>query len=242
MPIRAVEDRRLYKQIADQIAGLIASGEFTRGHRLPSERVLAAQLGVSRPSVREALVALQMEGLVEVQVGSGIFVIEPRIPAALPRRDEQGLVDLLRARWLVEGEIAALAAKKATEAEIAVLRESVEAEGPIVNRGEPDVEVEFHERLAGASRNGALVSVVRHLCEACRAAMSRPNHEPRGSGNGASWLDDHREIVAALEARDSAAARRAVRAHVERLSIAYASTWSGVQPRSTGLRNGKEEI
>src|SRR5258705_11838365 len=74
MPIATVENRRLYRQIAAQLSSLIASGEFTVGQRLPSERELAAQLGVSRPSLREALIALELEGLVEVRVGAGIWV------------------------------------------------------------------------------------------------------------------------------------------------------------------------
>ena len=69
MPIHPVENQRLYRQIADQISGLIASGEFEEATRLPSERDLAVQLGVSRPSVREALIALEVEGKVDVRVG-----------------------------------------------------------------------------------------------------------------------------------------------------------------------------
>src|SRR4029079_8582251 len=74
MPIATVENRRLYRQIAAQLSALIASGEFTVGQRLHSERALASQLGVSRPSLREALIALELEGLVEVRVGAGIWV------------------------------------------------------------------------------------------------------------------------------------------------------------------------
>ena len=75
MPFHSIEPRRLYRQIADQIRGLIKSGEFPAGSRLPPERDLARQLGVSRPSVREALIALEVEGMVEVRIGSGIYVL-----------------------------------------------------------------------------------------------------------------------------------------------------------------------
>ena len=78
MPIQSIEPRRLYRQIADQIRTLIRSKEFPAGARLPPERDLARQLGVSRPSVREALIALEVEGLVEVRIGSGIYVLGPR--------------------------------------------------------------------------------------------------------------------------------------------------------------------
>ena len=77
MPFQSIEPRRLYRQIADQIRSLIRSGEFAAGARLPPERDLAKQLGVSRPSVREALIALEVEGLVEVRIGSGIYVQAP---------------------------------------------------------------------------------------------------------------------------------------------------------------------
>ena len=74
MPLQTVSPQRLYRQIADQIRQLMASGEFALGSRLPAERDLALQLGVSRPSVREALIALEVEGMIEVRTGSGIYV------------------------------------------------------------------------------------------------------------------------------------------------------------------------
>src|SRR3546814_16563839 len=74
MPFQPIEPRRLYRQIADQLRVLIQAGEFPVGARLPPERDLALKLGVSRPSVREALIALEVEGLVEVRMGSGIYV------------------------------------------------------------------------------------------------------------------------------------------------------------------------
>src|SRR5947208_761694 len=97
MPIQAVDDRRLYRQIADQLTMLITSGEFRRGERLPSERDLAVQLGVSRPSVREALIALEIQGLVEVRVGAGIFVAQAERPPTVPINEGQGPFELLRA-------------------------------------------------------------------------------------------------------------------------------------------------
>src|SRR5438128_3373997 len=114
MPLQAVDSRRLYRQIADQIAALIERGEYAVGERLPPERDLAKQLGVSRPSVREALIALEVEGYVEVRVGSGVYVGGPRTgaaPAALPA--DSGPFELIRARSLIESECAALAAKAA---------------------------------------------------------------------------------------------------------------------------------
>ena len=111
MPLQAEESRRLYRQIADQIAVLIEKGEYGPGERLPPERNLAKQLGVSRPSVREALIALEVEGYVEVRVGSGVYVLglRPATPATLPA--DSGPFELIRARWLIEAECGAFAAK-----------------------------------------------------------------------------------------------------------------------------------
>jgi len=75
MPLQTVEPQRLYRQIAEQLRSLIASGEFSPGSRLPAERDLAKQLGVSRPSVREALIALEIEGMIDVRTGAGAGTI-----------------------------------------------------------------------------------------------------------------------------------------------------------------------
>src|SRR6188474_3964988 len=115
MPLQAVENRRLYRQIADQIAALIERGEYPVGARLPPERDLARQLGVSRPSVREALIALEVEGYVEVRMGSGVYVADRSTAAAAAKlAADSGPFELIRARWMIESECAALAAKEAT--------------------------------------------------------------------------------------------------------------------------------
>jgi DNA-binding FadR family transcriptional regulator len=127
MPIQAVDNRRLYRQIADQIAALIEKGEYGAGQRLPPERDLAKQLGVSRPSVREALIALEVEGYVEVRVGSGVYVLGPRsaeAPTTLPA--DSGPFELIKARWLIEAECAALAAKAATRAQVRAMEEALD--------------------------------------------------------------------------------------------------------------------
>src|SRR4051794_33451668 len=128
MPLQAVENRRLYRQIADQIAALIERGEYASGARLPPERDLAKQLGVSRPSVREALIALEVEGYVEVRVGSGVYVVgngaTPRGREALA--EDSGPFELIKARWLIEAECPALAAKHATRAQVRAIEEALD--------------------------------------------------------------------------------------------------------------------
>src|SRR5512132_3028456 len=126
MPFHSIEPRRLYRQIAEQIRALIQSGEFRAGSRLPPERDLARELGVSRPSVREALIALEVEGLVEVRIGSGIYVLGPAKPPAPDQEQAAGPFELLRARYVVESECAALAAKSARKGQVDAIEEAFE--------------------------------------------------------------------------------------------------------------------
>ncbi|MDH4062304.1 MAG: GntR family transcriptional regulator, partial [Aquincola sp.] len=105
MPLQVVEPKRLYRQIAEQLRALIKAGEFVPGSRLPPERDLATQLGVSRPSVREALIALEVEGRVEVRMGSGIYVTGAA-PRAAVAASAFGPFEIIRARQLVEAELA----------------------------------------------------------------------------------------------------------------------------------------
>src|SRR6187200_2430011 len=124
MPLTAVDNRRLYRQIADQIAALIDAGEYSSGQRLPPERDLARQLGVSRPSVREALIALEVEGLVEVRIGSGIYVRGAAPGGGSPGGPAEaaaGPFELLRARYVIEAECAALAARSARAPQLRAL-------------------------------------------------------------------------------------------------------------------------
>src|SRR4051812_19294102 len=137
MPLQAVDNRRLYRQIADQIAALIERGEYGMGARLPPERDLARQLGVSRPSVREALIALEVEGYVEVRVGSGVYVVglHPESAAAAELTADSGPFELIRARWLIEAECAALAAKAATRAQVRAMEDALDTMEADKDRG-----------------------------------------------------------------------------------------------------------
>src|SRR5438270_6680646 len=163
MPLQAVDNRRLYRQIADQIAALIDKGESPAGVSLPPERDLAKQLGVSRPSVREALIALEVEGYVEVRVGSGVYVVglAPASGAAsLPA--DSGPFELIKARWLIEAECAAMAAKSATRTQIRAMEEALDQMEAERERGVMPLSADrlFHLRIAEGSGNSALALVV----------------------------------------------------------------------------------
>jgi GntR family transcriptional regulator, transcriptional repressor for pyruvate dehydrogenase complex len=238
MPLHAVEPRRLYRQIAEQLRSLIAAGEWPMGTRLPPERDLAAQLNVSRPSVREALIALEVEGLVEVRMGSGVYVtaLEPA-PAARAAADELGPFDIIRARALIEAELAALAARQATPALLKRLRAAVKAMEDDIARGTMPLrgDREFHLALAEASGNAALARVVAQLFD----ERNNPLFEQFGRHfeNARSWraaVAEHRAVVKAVSAGEVANARRAMQAHLQnshdRFAAALVDTEAAAPP------------
>ena len=240
MPIKAVENRRLYRQIAAQLSGLIASGEFAVGQRLPAERELATQLGVSRPSLREAVIALELEGMVEVRVGAGIWVTataapsDGDVPAPLVAEGE-GPFELLRARSLIEGEIAAAAARDATAADLSAIRTAVDTMERLEGSGQDPspADRKFHLCIAASTRNSVLHAVVQDLWDRGRGKMwSQMEHHFRTPQLRAATLDDHRAILKALEAHDPREARQAMRSHLRRVDAEFARGWERRATRS----------
>ena len=221
MPLQLVEPKRLYRQIADQLAQLISSGEFPAGARLPAERELAVSLGVSRASVREAIISLEMNGLVEVRVGTGIFVSSPPEGATRLGGDAgPGPFELLAARKLVEGEIAALAAKNATHADAAALRRSVERlEAKVTDFSAREAEDrDFHVLLAKATGNGSLELVVEGLWNQRAELWGRLQQHFHTAKLAERTIRDHAAIADAVADRDSDAARAAMHRHLARVT------------------------
>lgn len=219
MPLQAVEPRRLYRQIADQIAQLIASGEYRPGARLPAERELATSLGVSRASVREAIVSLEMGGLVEVRVGSGIFVTVPATEAAAARDAGPGPFELLQARRLIEGEIAALAATRAAPPDLADLQQCVTRMAAQVEdfAAREASDREFHLGVAKATGNGSLELAVAGLWEQRAELWGRLQQHFHTPELARKTIRDHQAILNAIAARDPDAARAAMHRHIARV-------------------------
>ena len=220
MPLQAVEPKRLYRQIADQLATLIAGGEFPPGSRLPAERELAVSLGVSRTSVREAIISLEMSGLVEVRVGTGIFVTSRPEGASRVGGDAGlGPFELLAARKLVEGEIAALAAKVATVEDAVALRHSVERlEAKVDDFAAREAEDrDFHLLLAKATGNGSLELVVDGLWDQRAELWGRLQQHFHTAELAERTIRDHAAIAAAVESHNPEAARAAMHRHLARV-------------------------
>lgn len=224
MPIQAIEPRRLYRQIADQLRQLIDSGEFTVGDRLPTERELADQLGISRPTVREALIALEVEGRIRIRVGSGIYVTEHPVPEIHLRSAVEGPFELLRAREFIEGAIAA-------EAALHVKQSDIDAMDDVLRRMESKhhpskftlgLDREFHTTVAAILGNAVLVRFTGELFD----QRINPYFERLSSyfENKDSWetaMDEHRVVRDAIAARDPEKAKTAMREHLRQSQLRF---------------------
>lgn len=210
MPLEAVEARRLYRQIADQLRSLIERGEYAVGSRLPTERELADQLKVSRPTVREALIALEVEGRVRIRVGSGIYVIDPSDATPAPSAVIEGPFELLRAREFLESAIAEQAARVATKDDIARIDAALVAMENVAHPGEASMvhDRAFHVAIAGCLGNAVLVRVVGELFDQrLNPYFAQLAHYFESPGTWRTALDEHRAV------RDAIAARRPMTAH-----------------------------
>jgi GntR family transcriptional regulator, transcriptional repressor for pyruvate dehydrogenase complex len=231
MPIQSIEPRRLYRQIADQIRTLIRSKEFPAGTRLPPERDLARQLGVSRPSVREALIALEVEGLVEVRIGSGIYVLGPRSDGepGSPVQSALGPFELLRARWLIESECAAWAAKAAKRPQIGAIEDALQQMQSVKDKEKRQPlagDRLFHLRIAEATGNGALVLVVKMLWEERMGPLfTRLEHHYDNPRLWTSAIAEHRLVLDAIVRHDAAGARAAMQHHLDRAYRRFSKSW-----------------
>jgi DNA-binding FadR family transcriptional regulator len=222
VPIQVVESQRLYQQIAEQIGELIRNGEFRAGDRLPAARDLARQLGVSRPVVREAMIALEMAGLVEVRTGSGIYVQGAEVHAkqafALPDAGPSPF-DVIAARKLLEPEITLMAVGNASETDLGRIAETLRQMEEFQRSGRDIKPADrlFHTRIAAATGNTVLASIVNRLWEQTFAPIFNSLHaHTQLPGHERAALAEHADILRALQDRDGPGARDAMRAHLAR--------------------------
>lgn len=222
--LQTIDRSRLYMAIVGQILDGIESGAFPPGAALPAERLLAARLGVSRSSVREAIRVLEHTGVLDVRTGSGTYVTPAGVSKAAMLRAQAALagehspLDVMAARRTLEPACAELAAAHRHERDMVLVRESVERQADLVERGEDAAEADlgFHLSIAGATHNPVLVLLVERLAEIMRRRpwsdfKHATREEPAG---GERDVREHRAVLAALERADPAGAARAMREHL----------------------------
>ena len=223
MPIQSIEPQRLYRQISNQLRELIIAGDFLAGSRLPSERDLSVQLGVSRPSLREALIALEVEGYIEVRMGSGIYVCDLPVqaPEGFDMSGEEGPLEVIKARALVEGEVAATAAKLGKKRHFDAIKEAIDQMEIDALAGIKPIDADrlFHVRVAEATGNSVLAGVVGRMFDLRLGPLFDQLHSHFETPDvWAQAIAEHRKVLEALRARDPERARDAMRHHMD---IAY---------------------
>jgi DNA-binding FadR family transcriptional regulator len=226
----AIQPRRLYRQVADQIRTLIENGEFAVGERLPGERELAEKLGVSRPTIREALIALEVEGLVHIRMGSGIYVTRQQRekPAPVHPEDLEGPFELLRARALIECAIAEEAAKAITPAHVDALDDVLTKMAITFNDPRTSIALDrtFHTTIAGIIENAALNRFVGELFD----QRMTPYFEKLASyfESPVSWreaFEEHRAIRDAIASGDPARAKSAMQFHLLQSQLRFSRSF-----------------
>ena len=229
---RPTGPRRLYQDIARQIEIILREGGYGPGDRLPPERELAQRLGVSRPSTREAVIALEVAGIVEVRTGSGIYVriagptSDIRLRHLLAGDPGPGPHEALEMRRLLEGEAAFRAATRLTEEDFAGLHETLSAmrddTGPVPERGDA-ADRAFHEQIAAASGNSVLTMMVHELWNARALPLWRRWMErTRTADVHLERVREHEQILERLAARDGEGSRVAMHMHLDAVTRRFA--------------------
>jgi GntR family transcriptional regulator, transcriptional repressor for pyruvate dehydrogenase complex len=233
---KLVRTARLYEQIVQQIEESIVHGRLKPGDQLPPERELAQQCGVSRTAVREAIKALSEKGLVEALSGRGTFITDGTTQAVRQSLDlmvkigqAEGFKHLAEVRAILEPEIAALAAIRIQEAELATMRDAVAVMDR--TRNDPhafiEADLDFHLALAEGAANPLILSLLDSIVGLLREQRLRIFRVVGGSERGQIC---HRRILDAVERRDCHAAREAMREHLEQVGEDSEAEFSGFSP------------
>ncbi|MCZ6848982.1 MAG: FadR/GntR family transcriptional regulator [Alphaproteobacteria bacterium] len=218
-PVRSV---RLYESIIEQIAELVHSGQLITGDRFPTERALQEKWQVSRPVLREAFRALEMQGIVESRPGGGRYLRAGRIPHPAELRglrlvdDKETLLYILEARQTVEVKAAGLAAANASRAQLAAIGRPLrmlDTMTPDAYR-RSDFNLEFHAAIARASGNPVLEQVIVDLLGRFHETGFK---DLAGPGDWTGLQADHQPVYDAIAAGDPGAAENAMAAHFEAL-------------------------
>ena len=226
--LRPLSRPRLYEQVAGRLRDYVVAHRLRVGDRLPPERELAERLGVSRTSVRQAIVALEVQGLVEVRHGGGTYLMRDRLePEPLERLVDRKrrLPEILDARDAIETKLAELAARRRDDADLAELDAALAAMRAAIDRGELCVaeDERFHGAIIAAARSQLLADFMAHL--SAEVAESR-QESLRQPGRPAQSYEQHVRVAEAIRAGDPEAAAAAMHAHVESVGQVRLLTWT----------------
>jgi GntR family hexuronate regulon transcriptional repressor len=212
------ESHKLYQKIALAIAAAITDGRYSPGDKLPSERELADEFRVSRPTIRDAMIALEFQGLVEARQGSGVYVTAAAPVLEDVTEFEVNALEWTEARRLFEGEACALSAAVVTQEQLTLLERLVNEMAASAGDEEIErLEREFHMSIALATGNAAIAVGAEELWLLRQQSQPCVSMLRRARTTGGNFVEEHRQIVAALHERDSKAARHAIHNHLAQL-------------------------
>lgn len=230
-PLRPLARPRLYEQVTQRLREYAEAAELKAGDRLPAERDLAEQLGISRTSVRQAIVALEVQGLVEVRHGGGTYMLRDHLnpeplEAMIDRR--RRLPDVLDARDALETKLCALAAARRTEADLERIDQALAAMADAVDSARPALEEDqrFHEAVTAAAHSALLAEFMAEIKQQIAESRAESLRQP---GRPAESLKQHRRIAEAIRAGDDTAAAEAMHTHVVTVGTVKLLTWQAEQ-------------
>jgi GntR family transcriptional regulator, transcriptional repressor for pyruvate dehydrogenase complex len=231
--LRPLERSRLYEDLGDRLSQLVREAGMVPGERFPTERELARQLGVSRTSIRQAMVVLHALGFVDVRHGEGIFLRRTKgfgesLPKLLER--QRRLPDVLEAREALETKLAELAALRRDEADLEAMAAALGTMEEEIRAGQigSSGDAAFHRGIAVAARSSVLSRLMDEMAEAVEEtrleSLSEPGRPPRS-------LEAHRRILAAIRQRSPESAAKAMRAHLEEVADVSLLRWRPSDPK-----------
>ncbi|TGG92865.1 FCD domain-containing protein [Natronospirillum operosum] len=210
---------RRYQELAHELKILIQQKGYKVGDRILTERQIAEALNVGRSAAREAILMLEIEDLVEVRKGSGIYLVSDSNRLARPIVDDIGPFELLQARQLLESSIAGFAAVTVTKNDIVRMREALEMERKGIEAKNNDYSGDelFHRLIAEATQNSVLVDMVSELWRKRDQSLmwARLHERIFDTDYREQWLKDHEDILSALQLKDAEGARQAMWTHLE---------------------------
>jgi GntR family transcriptional repressor for pyruvate dehydrogenase complex len=225
--LRPLARPRLYEQVVERLREYVTAEGLKAGDRLPPERDLADRLGVSRTSVRQAIVALEVQGLVEVRHGGGTYLLRDRLNAEpletmIDRR--RRLPDVLDARDALETKLAALAAMRRTDQDLAEIDAALAAMAKAVDRGDLGVDEDqlFHAAVTAAAHSTLLADFMAEISLSIAESRTESLRQP---GRPARSLEQHRQVAEAIHAGDAEAAARAMHAHIDTVGRVKLLDW-----------------
>ncbi|MEF9874873.1 FadR/GntR family transcriptional regulator [Micrococcus antarcticus] len=215
-----VQRPRLYEQLMQQILAFVEAEQLGPGDHLPAERELAEQLGVSRATLAQALVALEVLGVIDVQHGTGaVLVHRPSVATVLRelREHKNRLPDIVEARSTLEVKLAALAAARRTEADLRKIDHALEVMAAEIGeggRGEHGDEL-FHEAITAAAKSAVLQKLMTFIAEMVLETRIESLGQP---GRPERSLESHLKIADAIRRGDATGAAAAMGEHIEMVS------------------------